>query len=71
MVVVVKFSKDPNLLKKTKVLSLLEVVVKRISSCKNGLQCHLVKNKTPVGQHKSTVLRIKFYFQFWILAKPT
>lgn len=71
MVIVVRFTKDPNLQKTTKVLSILEVVVKRISSCKNGLQCHLVKNKTPVGQHESTVLWIKFYLQFWILAKLT
>ena len=71
MVILVRFTKDPNLNKKTKVLSILEVVVKSISSCKNGLQCHLVKNKTPVGQHKSTVLWIKFYLQFWILAKLT
>ena len=71
MVIVVRFTKDPNLHKKAKVLSILEVVVKRISSCQNGLQCHLVKNKTPVGQHKSPVLWIKFYLQFWILAKLT
>ena len=71
IVIVVRFTKDPNLHKKTKVLSILEVVVKRISSCQNGLQCHLVKNKTPVGQHKSPVLWIKFYPQFWILAKLT
>ena len=71
MVIVVRFTKDPNLHKKAKILSILEVVVKRISSCKNGLQCHLVKNKTPVGQHKSTVLWIKFYLQFWMLAKLT
>lgn len=69
--IVVRFTKDPNLHKKTKVLSILEVVVKRISSCQNGLQCHLVKNKTPVGQHKSPVLWIKFYLQFWMLAKLT
>ena len=56
MVIVVRFTKDPDLHKKTKVLSILEVVVNRISSCKNGLQCHLVKNKTQVGQQISTVL---------------
>lgn len=71
MVIVVRFTKDPNLHKKAKVLSILEVVVKRISSRKNGLQCHLVKNKTPVGQHESTVIWIKFYLKFWILAKLT
>jgi len=69
LVIPVRFIMDPNLHKKTKVLSILGVVVNRISSCKNGLQCHLVKKKTPVGQHKSTVLWIKFYLQFWILAK--
>lgn len=30
-----------------------------------------MKNKTPVGQHDSTVLWIKFYLKFWILAKLT